>query len=196
MIDEAMAALSADRRVALDINESSFDPKDEQIRPAGWAVLRDRRVAAREQADVRGGVSATEVANKHATRVKEEENMMIKEAATYGNVLLVDTMFIQTKKPLYFLSGKVEMQYKFSHFEFGLRKGAISRTVFDGTKKPVGWNEVRNKRILYREQIARLHGATDEQIQQSSAVRKLQVYNELLSTSYNSIHVAYLLLNR
>jgi hypothetical protein len=100
---------------------------------------------------------------------------MVKEAAVYGGVLLVDPVTVKGKKPVYLLSSASELQVKCGLFEFGLRKGSISRATFESDKKPIGWNEVRSKRLFYKEQIERILGTNEEQLHKTATFRKKQV---------------------
>jgi hypothetical protein len=71
MIDEAMAAMNSQRRAAVVINDTNFDPKDETVRPPGWMSLRQKRVAAREKVDRLAGISSETIIVKHAQRMKD-----------------------------------------------------------------------------------------------------------------------------
>ena len=71
MIEEAIIALTADRRIAIFINETNFDKNDEKVRPSGWSDLRSRRVLARERVDRLVGVSNDKIMGLHDERIRK-----------------------------------------------------------------------------------------------------------------------------
>lgn len=143
MIDEAVAALTTHRRVTIAINESNFDKNDNSVRPLGWAELRQRRVTARERMERQTGASKQKIESSHDARIAKEEELMVHEATTYGGVLVIDVVYGYGKKQPGLLSSPTELLGKSGLFEFGLRKGAITKATFEQDKKPNGWNEVR-----------------------------------------------------
>jgi hypothetical protein len=100
---------------------------------------------------------------------------MVHEATTYGGVLVVDIVYNTAKKQPNMLSSPTELLGKSGLFEFGLRKGAVSRLTFELEQKPNGWNEVRNKRIAAREQLLRIRGSSEDSLHRSLPLRKKQV---------------------
>lgn len=162
MIEEALETRQA---YTVVINETNFDASDPAIRPPGWQLLRSKRVAARERVDRVAGALDNEVTSKRESYIAAEEELMVSEVTQYGAPLVTNGL-TKRKKGLYFLSNDHELIGNAHLFEFGLRKGVITKQILNNpdSAKPLGWEEIRTRRIAYRDNLDRLLGKSDEEL--------------------------------
>lgn len=72
---------------SLDINEDSFDPNDENVRPKGWMEVRMSRVMVKEENERLEGVDEESIILSRKKKIAKEEEIMIDEVLRYGNVV-------------------------------------------------------------------------------------------------------------
>jgi hypothetical protein len=161
----------------LNITPETFDPKNHDKRPSGWAAVRQRRLHRKEQLDrLRGVVEAT-IIERRAARQAEEEEAMIREVMEHGNVVGVgglDPKELKKNAPekagLRRADGSMNANPGVS-----LEQLDISSDTFDPSdesKRPSGWAAIRKKRIYKREQLDRLRGVSEAIIQSRRAQRE------------------------
>ena len=126
----------------LVIHDSCFTPADPSKRPYGWTELRNKRVYAKEKKARDNGVTEEKIKANRIALTKAEETGMVEEVKLYGFVL-------NHNEPVQ----AVDV--------------AINSKTFDPkvlSKRPLGWGEVRTKRVLMREMYERKEGATEQEI--------------------------------
>ncbi len=126
-------------------------------RPAGWEELRLRRVRAKELA---AGSEASSVQLMRPQRLAEEEDLMLAEAARYGCVM-------QLRRPGYFTSDPVTFRAA------GVNITGSSLVPENPEARPVGWQELRRRRVHAKERAAGLDSSTEDVL----AAREKQVPN-------------------
>jgi hypothetical protein len=72
---------------SLDINEDSFDPNDENVRPKGWLEVRMSRVMVKEENERLEGVDEESIILSRKKKLAKEEEIMVDEVLRYGTVV-------------------------------------------------------------------------------------------------------------
>lgn len=173
--------LTYDTLPPLEINVNNFDPNTKEKRPSGWAKVRERRIHRREQLDRLRGVVDAIIMEKRLLREKEEEEAMIKEVVTHGNVLGVHCGGLDIKTAM-------EKAKEIEKAEREANSSALCPLVilesnFDpniDSKRPNGWHAVRKRRVYKREQLDRFRGITEAVIQAKRAEREKEEEEAML----------------
>jgi hypothetical protein len=143
----------------LVFSETTFLASDPSRRPYGWLELRGKRIYAREQVDRRAGVPEEKLKASRSTREKQEEAAMVEEVTIYGFALNKNEP-VQAADII------------------------IDAKTFDPknpSKRPLGWSELRTKRVLMAEAVDRRSGAADSDIIESRTSRERQEENAMIA---------------
>ena len=141
------------------ITPETFDPNDPSKRPEGWRELRNKRVVVKEQIDRLAGVDEETIAALRDDRELEEEELMVHEVLETGSVTGGARREDRQQR-----DKEVKVHVDDSNF-----------LATDITKRPVGWTELRLKRVMLKEHIDRLNGVDEATIIEFRPTREFDV---------------------
>lgn len=159
----------------IQLTASTFDPANALARPKEWKDLLKTRVFVKDQFDMVNGVKEAELAANRAQREADEEEIMITEAQSVNKICLLVAGTHLMVKP------QPKDAARESWRSVGLIK--FDPTNFDPAnpnKRPTGWNSVRRKRVLKKEQLERLRGTKEEEIEAKHDERGLEEEQHML----------------
>ena len=129
---------------SLDINSNNFYFPDPTKRPDFWAEVRTKRVMLKEHIERINGTSEDVIVSQRHNKEIEEEMILTGEVLVFGRLLNV-----------------------------GENKSIVAPADLDlsSSARPNGWNDVREKRVQYKELEDRLNGDDEASIKARHAAR-------------------------
>lgn len=147
---------------SLDINEDSFDPNDENIRPKGWLEVRMSRVMIKEENERLEGVDEESIILSRKKKLVKEEEIMVDEVLRYGTVVgMKSKINILGLEPS---SMNTNLNTTTRASLTGYQPVILEEEELVDTDVLDEFNETLMKRVLKKEQVERERGMTEDNI--------------------------------